>query len=719
MESTASSIGLQHYLLVLKRRWLPATGVFISVLTATLVWTAFKKPVYIAEGKLKFERTNPTSSITGVGKEIGTLEPLVDKSNPLTTETEVIRSNPIVQTTIHQLRLTDQYGNLLKVDDFLKKLKVMEIRGTDVLKVSYTDTNPKTAATIANTLMAVYLKNNILSHRAQTKAAREFIEEQLPKAEAIVSQSEEALRRFKEANKVVALDKEAESTVSIITDLQQKITAAQSEMADANAQAELFQRRLGISSQQAVVFAALSQSAGVQEVLKDLQQVESQLATERSRFEDTHPKIASLQSKQAALQTVLQERIAQTLGNQMPATSSNLQMGALQQDLTKELIVLEGRRQGLANQLTTLLNAQTSYSRWAQALPKLEQKQRELERKLEASQSTYAQLLQRIGEIRVAENQNVGNAQILSNALTPEKPASSAKTLYLASGLLALLAAAATAYVLETLDRSIKTVEQAKQAFGVPLLGVIPHHVKFKNAASAGMYSDQLADPVIRDAPASALTAAYRMLQANLKFLNSDREAKIITVTSSMPKEGKSTVSANLALAMAQSGRRVLLVDADMHRPIQHRIWDLSNEIGLSNTIVEHTHLQTAAKNVMPNLSVLTSGVTPPNSLALLDSQRMAALVEQAASEYDVVIIDTPPLGGASDALILGKMGDGILLVVRPEWVDQGSAALAKGLLEQTGQTVLGLVANGVIAGNEPHSHYYFVNQSSTPATTV
>lgn len=717
MESTPSSIGLQHFLFVLRRRWLPVSGVFVSVLTAMLVWASLKKPTYMAEGKLKFERTNPTSTITGVGKEIGTLEPLVDKSSPLTTEAEVVRSIPIVLTTINRLHLVDKNGAPLKVDDFLKKLKVVEIRGTDILKVSYTDTDPKKAAAIANTLMTIYLENNILSHRAQAKAAREFIEEQLPKAEVVVSQSEEALRHFKEENKVVALDKEAESTVTVITDLQRQITTAQAQMADINAQAVIFQHRLGLNSQQAVVFAALSQSSGVQEVLKELQQVESQLATERSRFEDTHPKIASLQSRQATLQTVLQERITQTLGSQLPA-SGNLQMGSLQQDLTKELIVLESKRQGLANQLTTLSNAQTTYSRWARTLPRLEQKQRELERKLEASQTTYSQLLQRIGEIRVAENQNVGNAQILSQPLIPEKPASSAKLLYLAAGLLAILAAAATAYVLEALDRSIKTVEQAKQMFGVPLLGVIPHHAKFRNAASWG-YSEQLAAPVVRDAPASALTAAYRMLQANLKFLNSDKETKVIVVTSSMPKEGKSTVSANLALAMSQSGRQVLLVDADMHRPIQHRIWDLSNEVGLSNTIVEQTQLQTTAKDVRPNLSILTSGVVPPNSLALLDSQRMSALVKQASSHYDVVIIDTPPLRGASDALILGKMADGILLVVRPEWVDQGSAALAKGLLEQTGQTVLGLVANGVIAGNEPHSHYYFVNQPSTPVSAV
>jgi capsular exopolysaccharide synthesis family protein len=196
------------------------------------------------------------------------------------------------------------------------------------------------------------------------------------------------------------------------------------------------------------------------------------------------------------------------------------------------------------------------------------------------------------------------------------------------------------------------------------------------------------------------------MLQANLKFVNSDKELKVIVVTSSVPQEGKSTVSANLAVVMAHSGRRVLLVDADMRRPVQHKILDLLNEAGLSNVLVGQAELRTVIKEVRDNLYVLSAGVIPPNPMALLDSQRMASLINYFSNSYDFVIIDTPSLNVAADALILGQMADGVLLVVRPGVVDSASAASAKEFLEQSGQNVLGQVINGVVPENKLYNYY-------------
>ncbi|WP_229414732.1 MULTISPECIES: CpsD/CapB family tyrosine-protein kinase [Moorena] len=194
--------------------------------------------------------------------------------------------------------------------------------------------------------------------------------------------------------------------------------------------------------------------------------------------------------------------------------------------------------------------------------------------------------------------------------------------------------------------------------------------------------SQEVLDPftpqvIVRNTPRSPISESYRMLQANLKFLSSDKALKAVTVTSSLPQEGKSTVSANLAAVIAQRGSKVLLIDADLHKPVQHRIWDLSNEVGLSNMLVNQVNLGDAIKPVIETLDVLTSGVVPPNPAVLLDSQRMASLINHVASRYDFVIIDTPSLNVAADAPILGKMTDGVLLVSRPGVVDSGSAAFA------------------------------------------
>ncbi|WP_420889778.1 CpsD/CapB family tyrosine-protein kinase [Fischerella thermalis] len=199
------------------------------------------------------------------------------------------------------------------------------------------------------------------------------------------------------------------------------------------------------------------------------------------------------------------------------------------------------------------------------------------------------------------------------------------------------------------------------------------------------------------------------MLQANLKFI-SHRKVRKIVVTSSVTAEGKSEVSANLAAVIAQSGKRVLLVDADMRKPTQHHLWGLINSVGLSHLLVGQGVFSQAVQKVTEFLAVLTAGVIPPNPLALIDSEGMTSLVDIFAENYDYVIFDTPPLAGIADAAVLGKMADGILLVTRPGVLDAPSAAAAKSLLERSEANVLGIVANAVNAKQEPSSYFYYSN---------
>jgi capsular exopolysaccharide synthesis family protein len=170
---------------------------------------------------------------------------------------------------------------------------------------------------------------------------------------------------------------------------------------------------------------------------------------------------------------------------------------------------------------------------------------------------------------------------------------------------------------------------------------------------------------------------------------------------------------------MAQIGQKVLLVDADLHRPQQHQVSNLSNQVGLSNVLVGEIEYQAAIKHVMNNLDVLTAGTAPPNPIALLDSQAMTSLVEQFSADYDFVMIDTPPLMAASEALVLGKMADGVVLVVRPGLVDSVGVRIAKERLEQSEQNVLGIVVNGIIPDNEPHKHYYSPHEYYGESSTI
>ncbi|MEM9164210.1 MAG: polysaccharide biosynthesis tyrosine autokinase, partial [Cyanobacteria bacterium P01_F01_bin.4] len=694
MQAAESEFGLGQYWQILKRRWLPSSLIFANTLALMSILGLTQTPLFEAEGKLRFKSQDTTSALTGLGNEIGQLESLDSKENPIATEIGVIRTVPIIQKTIDQLDLKDEAGNPVKPKQFLGSLDVSNERGTDILKVIYQSPDAEVAEQVVDMLMSVYLAEHLLANRAEAAAAREFIEKQLPDAENRARQAEAALRDFKERNQVVALEAEALSTVSSLEDLQGQITGISSQLADTEAQFDTLQARLGRNPQAALIATAVSQSNGVQRVLTDYQEVEANLAAERVRFHNQHPTIVDLETKRANLDGLLNERIGTVLGPQDLPTDANLQIGEVEAELIGDYIRLEARLTGLQDQAIALQAAEQAYLERASNLPRLEQEQRELERQLEAAQSTYALLLQRLQEVRVAENQNVGNVRVIQPADVLTGPIAPRKKLYFVAGaLLGGLLGVGTALILEARDRSIKTVDEAKTRLGQPVLGVIPTFGK-GGRVNRLRDADERTIPtlVVQGQNPSLASEAYHMLRNNLKFLNSDHPPNVIVVTSSVPREGKSTVASNLAASIAQTGKQVLLIDADLHHPIQHWVWDIPNQEGLSNVLVGQVSPEEAMTEVIPNLKVLLAGVVPPNPAALLDSQRMTTLLQAFKTQFDYVILDTPALSGGASASIIGKMADGMLLVVRPKVADNASLDYAKTLIEQSQQKVLGLV---------------------------
>lgn len=694
--------------LILKRRWLPGAGVFSTILGLAIIAVCLQKPVYEATGKLIVKKNDQTAALTGLGQGIGDLEGLNLQSNPVNTEIEVVRSIPLLQKTIVALNLKDERTEEpLKPEDFIHKLKLKNIGGTDVMQVTYKSISPNEAAAVVNKLMNVYLENNIQTNRVTATAAGDFIAKQIPDVEARVRRAESALRRFKEQNHLIALEVEAQGAVTVIQTLEGQIAQVRAELADANTKLAKLRRQVGMDADNSLNLNALNQSRGVQRVLTEYQKTEAELAQLRTRYAETYPGIANLKQKRTAIKALLSQRIAQAVGKTRTVADGKLQIGESKQKLTEAYIQLEVERLGLASRLASLSSEYKLYKQRANILPKLEQQQRELERQLKAAQSTYEILLQKLQEVRVAENQNMGNARIIESALAPEKALLFKPVMILAAGmLLSVVLSSGTIAVLEAKDASVKTLKEARELFGYTFLGAIPSLAKKATDGKNGE-TTAIALPV-RDTPRAPIAEAFRMLQANLKFSSSDK-LKVILVTSSVPGEGKSTVSANLGAAIAQLGNRVLIVDADMRRPRQHHIWEKANTEGLSDAIVGQVDYQSAIKEVLPKLHILMAGATPPNPVALLDSIQMTSLIDNFAKSFDFVIIDAPPVLVAADALMLGKMTDGLLMVARPGVVSSNTATTARDLLQSSGQKVLGLVVNGVILENESDSYYYYV----------
>ncbi|GAB4470237.1 MAG: polysaccharide biosynthesis tyrosine autokinase [Elainellaceae cyanobacterium] len=695
-------IDLQRYGQVFKRQWLPAVGVFGTVAVLSALAAMSQQPSYSASGKV-LVKIDRTSSLTGLdtagATAIGRQGAVGSDTDPIVTQVETIRSLPIAEVAIADLKLTDDEGQPLSPVGFLEVLTVKPIPGTDMIEVGYEDEDPERAAAVVNKVIQAYRNNNIATNQAEAAAARQFITEQLPKTEAAVREAEVALQRFKEQNQVILLDEESRETVKAMKRLDDEIAKVRTQFVNAETRSRELQQQLRMSPEQAVSATALSQSPAIQEVFAQLQQIQGKLDLERARYRSTHPTIATLEQQEALLRQRLQGRVVQLVG-QSRVSERDIQMGALAQNLTAGLVQSEVERVALANQIAELNRLQAEQRSRAVTIPRLEAAQRELERRLAAAQGTYESLLQRLQEVQVAENQTVDNVRVISAALVPEKPAASSKKLILLGGL--LLGAAmgtVTAFLVDLLDRSVKTIPNAQQLLHYPLLGVVP---AWKQASKRPDLLPMLQSDGSQFAD---IRHAYQVLQSNLGLLDSEFRLKTLVITSSVPQEGKSQVAANLAMAIAQAGQAVLLVDADFHRATQHKIWNVDGAGGLTDVLAHRAELADRIQPVAPNLALLAAGSLAASTTAALTPQKLLPLIAAAVQQYDVVIFDAPALSGAADASTLGKLADGTLLVVRPTTAVEDLKA-TRGLLNLSRQHVLGIVANGVAPIRNPNRYF-------------
>ena len=477
-------------------------------------------------------------------------------------------------------------------------------------------------------------------------------------------------------------------------------------MANADSQANYIKEKLGLTSEQAVILTTVSQSPEIRKTVSKLQDAESELAVLQARFTPDSPNVIELQEQVSSLKDLLEKQTIAIGGEQAKGVIDNITTGEIQEQLTSQLIALEANNFGLRKQISSLTEIEQSRRDRIKKVPELEQKLRQLNRELDSFESTYEVLWRQLQTVRIAESQDPGNVRVISNAVVPTKPISSTAVGYLASGSLALLAAAGVIYLLEISDKSLKTIDEARQLYGYSSLGMIPGTDKHHFLELPGSKRDSLVPKVmVRDRPSLSSSESYRILQSNIKFLNSNRSIKSIVIASSGTQEGKSTVAANLAASMAQAGNRVLLVDANLHNPMQHHIWNTHNENGLSNIIAEQLDSRLIMEEVLPNLNLITAGTMTLAPAALLDSRRMRMSIDYWSALYDFVIFDTPSLDRTADAPILGRMADGVLLVVKPGSVDRSQASFTKEILDQSGLNMLGMVFNGVASQFDSRSY--------------
>ena len=704
-------LDFQKYWLVLKRRWIPATAVFVTIVGSSLAYSLSLDKIYEAEAQLLI-KVDRTPKLTGLDDSSGEIEGLTADSDPLTTEAQLVSSRPLVNQIIKELDLRNDNGKLIDYKGIQDSLKATPIMGTDLLEVTYTDTDPEFAALVVNKAIELYQKDHTLNNRSETASARAFIDRQLPEVEATVKEAEANLRNFKNRNRIANLEQETTANINSLSTIADRIDEVEAELEGINARYSRLNNQLNMTWQEASAVSPLSQSMAVQRVLEQLQEVKVGLAQKQNYLSDNAPQIITLKEEETKLNALLDQQIASTLGSEQQRLIERvniLSLGELKQDQIAEFAELGLQKEGLDRELATLRNTYNSYKQKSDTLPALEEQQRELERRLEAAQSTYQTLLSKLQETRISEQQNVGNVRVVNDAVVPEEEIGPSKKVIVAGGgIVGGFLAVATAFLLDIRDRTVKNVREIKTMLPYPFAGIVPDLNRLDKQLLLPERSTDLPEIAANNISVPCIREAYHNIQLNLELLDEETANKVIVVTSSSSAEGKSSVSANLAVAQAQCGKKVLLIDADLRRPTQHKLWNIPNEIGLADVLQQDTVWFDNLHHVIPNLDLMTSGTVAKNPISLLNSLLMRELLTSSSSYYDCIIIDTPPLVGLADSKILSKLADGLLFVVRPKVANYGSVVAASEILAHKDFNVLGVVANSVNIDKDSYEYGYY-----------
>ncbi len=544
--------------------------------------------------------------------------------------------------------------------DLRGSIKVTRLRDTNLLQIACTDADPQLAAAVPNVTASVYRSFSAVRARRAATLRREFLAGQVAQITDSLMAAQQVLADYQARSKTLDPRTEGEA-------LGEASRAAQTDLRTLRFKESVLQSLVhalqtpGNSDEAVRRLVAVSQDlipAGP-ELYRKLQGFETErgrLTASRYGYTRQGPGVDALDSLIADTKQEMRQVAEQSLG------LLRAQLASAEQRVN-ELNVREGM----------LPEQATEFAR--------------LKQRADAVEKTFDLLSSKYYEAQTAEAMEGGSVDIAEAAIAPTRPDPRhlGRTLLLALAL-GVIVGVFAAFALESLDGSIRRVGDAEEVTGMDVIGWIPDsHLRREIPGRSGR----------GEVRAAALSEAFRSLRTNLRFARTERP-RVIAVTSAGPAEGKSTIAENLATTLSHAGASVLLVDADLHRPVMHSRYTLDRSPGLSDVLVGEANLAQAIQDVGEGLSVLPCGTAAPRPGDLLQSSVFADLMRTAREAYTWVVVDTPPILAVSDATSIGMVADGVLLVARVRSTNRHALGQACRLLARCGASSLGLVLNGV-----------------------
>jgi capsular exopolysaccharide synthesis family protein len=563
------------------------------------------------------------------------------------------------------------------VGDFLSRVQVTPVQGSKLVDVSFRSTDAHTAARAVNVLVDEYVEQNLEVKLQGTRSMLEWLDGELVSQQEKVEQAERALAEYRERENAMSLDERNNIVLSRLNALNEALLKARTtriERETVFGQVKTIDDATAADSLPVVAQNPQVQALKVQ--VGELQRQKAQLA---ERYGDRHPEMqkvnASLDNaeRQLKLETA---KALQSVRNEYERASLEERTLAQNLEAAKSDVQVLGRKS-------------VSYN--------------VMEREAQSHRTVYEALLQRANELRVSSNSRSNNVRVIDHAEVPKVPlAPSGRRTWLFSMLIGVVAAVAVAYGLDYMNDTIKTPEDVARHLKLTFLGLVPSVRGDKHPILASSHSPH------------DFGEAFRSLRTSLVSRYPGDGTKIMMVTSAQPLEGKTTTACNLAMALAYSGLRVLLLDADMRRPGMHRPLRLTNDRGLSQVLIGQARVRDVIQRTIdPNLLAITAGRTPPNPSELLASERMKTLLANLAhGPFDWIVIDTPPVLAVTDAVILAPSVTGVTFVVGSEMTRRRHAERAVETLFSAKPRLVGVVLNKVdFARNKYYYSRYYGHQ--------
>jgi polysaccharide biosynthesis transport protein len=701
---------LLDYLMILrKHQWL-IISFLLALVTLVAIATFRMQPIYDATTRIEIDREN-TNFLPFAGN--GTYDVYQDLDDYIETQSKILVSETLALQTVKSLNLDEDprfgghpkdpgtLGVVLPRDGvqsrppalgaFLGGLAVKRVPNSRLLDVTFSTTDPKLAATIVNAHVNNFIEQNFRSRYEATTQASNWLANQLDELKAKVEASEDARIQYERRNQIWTIDEKQDVTTQKLADLNRELTQAQADRINKEAVYQLAEA----ANYDAI--PVVRESPVIQESLKRQGELSDQYTEALNQYGPKFPKVVRLEAQLKEIEGLIAKE-KKNIGNQIEAEyrGSRQKEGLLQQALDQQ-----------KNEAASMADKMVQFNI--------------LKREAEANKQLYDGLLQKLKEAGITAGLRSSNIRVVDPALMPGAPSRPNKSRnILLAIMVGLFGGIGLALLREYLDNTVKNPDDVETLSRLPSLAVVPAFInsnghsrsrlpKFLRGSNNG-FQERVA-LLSHSHPQSQISEAFRALRTSLLLSQADHPPQVILVTSALPHEGKTTAAVNIGVTLAQLGDSTLLIDGDLRKPGISRALNMADgkHPGLSSYLAGMTALDvvTVPHPAISNLHAIPTGPIPPNSADLLSSHRLAEMICELRKRYKFIVIDSPPIMAATDAVILSALVDGVLLVVRSGQTPKEAFTRTRELLTSVKSHVLGVVLNAVDSSSPDYYYSY------------